>query len=116
MRKIATIAFVLATAHAASARGEPPAGAGTAPPPAVSGDASSAATAAELKRRVEQVGFKDVEIVPQMFVVVAKTPDGKEVSLIVDAESMQALQLGGDDQGASRDPGQDQACNAPRRR
>ena len=114
MRRIATIVFVLAAAHAASARGEPPATAGNAPEPGISSEASHAAAVADVKKKVEQVGFKDVEVVPSMFVVVAKTPDGKGVSLIVDAETMQALQLGGDDHGAGSSRGA--ACNAPRRR
>jgi hypothetical protein len=108
MRHIAAIAFVLVAAQFASARGEPPDASGTQPPRA-GAERRAAANPEELKKRVEEVGFKDVEVVPQMFVVVAKKPDGRGVSMIVDAETLQALQLGGD----SPDQGDDEPNAAP---
>lgn len=64
--------------------------------PGVGAERRAAASHDELKKKVEAVGFKDVEVVPQMFVVIAKKPDGRGVSMIVDAETLQALQLGDD--------------------
>lgn len=102
---LAATAVMLVAAQFASARGEPPSATSPEPPAkfnadrpgAKNGDRLAAKNAEELKKKVEEVGFKDVEIVPQMFVVLAKKPDGKGVSMIVDAETLQALQLGGDD-------------------
>jgi hypothetical protein len=101
MRHIAAIAFMLVAAQFASARGEPPNATGTQPSPNTGVERRAAANPDELKKKVEEVGFKDVEVVPQMFVVIAKKPDGRGVSMIVDAETLQALQLGdeGSDQG-----------------
>jgi hypothetical protein len=106
MRHIAAIAFVLVAAQFASARSEPPNAAGAQPSPGTGVERRAAANPDELKKRVEEVGFKDVEVVPQMFVVVAKKPDGRGVSMIVDAETLQALQLGDDgpDQGGGDEP------------
>lgn len=51
----------------------------------------------ELKRRVEGAGFGDVEILPSMFVVTAKSSSGRDVALIVDSDTLQALQIGSDE-------------------
>ncbi len=105
MRNIAAIALTVLAAHVAFARAEPLHSAGS-PPSNVSaerlGAAGAATSAEELKKKVEKVGFKDVEIVPQMFVVLAKKPDGRGVSMIVDAQTLQALQLGGDGSGPAK--------------
>jgi hypothetical protein len=55
----------------------------------------------ELKRRVEGAGFGDVEIMPSMFVVTAKTSSGRSVALIVDSDTLQALQIGSDEETAA---------------
>lgn len=114
MRHIAAIALMITAAQFAFARGEPPDAKGAQPPASAGAERRAAANTDELKKRVEAVGFKDVEVVPQMFVVVAKKPDGGGVSMIVDAETLQALQLGGDgpDQGDD-DPQQGDACKGP---
>src|SRR5258707_234798 len=100
MRQIAAIALMFVAAQTASARGEPPDVAGSQPPSNFSADRPAAATTEELKKKVEQSGFTDVEIVPHMSVVLAKKPDWQSVSMIGDADTMQALQLGADDSGA----------------
>jgi hypothetical protein len=51
----------------------------------------------ELKRRVEGAGFGDVEILSSMFVVTAKSSSGRDVALIVDSDTLQALQIGSDE-------------------
>src|SRR5438105_12986861 len=60
---IATAAVMLVAAQFASARGEPPDAARPSPqPPAnLNADRSAAKSTEELKKRVEEVGFKDVE-------------------------------------------------------
>jgi hypothetical protein len=114
MRYIAAIALIFVAAQTASAVGEPPNAAGSQPPSNFSVDRPAAATTEELKKKVEQGGFKDVEVVPRMFVVLAKKPDGQGVSLIVDADTMQALQLGADDADQSGDQSaQGGACKGP---
>jgi hypothetical protein len=112
---VATAAVVLVAAQFASARGEPPNTAGPQPPANLNVQPSAAKSTEELKKKVEEVGFKDVEVVPRMFVVLAKKPDGQGVSMIVDADSLQALQLGGDgpDQGGGEPQGPDGACKGP---
>ena len=114
MRQIATIALMFIAAQtASSARGEPPDVAGSQPLSNFSGDRPAASTE-ELKKKVEQGGFKDVEVVPRMFVVLARKPDGQGVSLIVDADTLQALQLGADDSGpGGGDPAQGGSCQGP---
>jgi len=115
MKSIATVAALLVAGQFAFARGEPPHAAGVEPPSNLGASRLAAANVEELKKRVEEGGFKDVEIVPQMFVVMAKKPDGRGVSMIVDAETLQALQLGGDgpDQGTDGDAAPDSACKGP---
>jgi hypothetical protein len=114
---IATAAVMLVAAQFASARGEPPNAASPSPQPPANLNAQQPAVKSteELKKRVEEVGFKDVEVVPRMFVVLAKKPDGQGVSMIVDADTLQALQLGGDgpDQGGGEPQGPDGACKGP---
>ncbi len=115
MRYLAATAVMLFAAQFASARGEPP-NAAAPQPPSVSANPQPAKTTEELKKRVEEVGFKDVEVVPRMFVVLAKKPDGQSVSMIVDADTLQALQLGADgpDQGGSEEPAAPEgACKGP---
>jgi hypothetical protein len=112
---VATAAVVLVAAQFASARGEPPNAASPQPPANLNAQPPAAKSTEELKKKVEEVGFKDVEVVPRMFVVLAKKPDGQGVSMIVDADTLQALQLGGDgpDQGAGEPQGPDRACKGP---
>ncbi|WP_157100420.1 hypothetical protein [Rhodoplanes sp. Z2-YC6860] len=112
---VATAAVVLVAAQFASARGEPPDAASPQPPTGLNAPSSSAKSTEELKRKVEEGGFKDVQVVPRMFVVLAKKPDGQGVSMIVDADTLQALQLGGDgpDQGDAGRQGPDGACKGP---
>lgn len=115
MRHIATIALMFIAAQtASSARGEPPDAAGSHPLSNFSVDRPAAANTEELKKKIEQGGFKDVEVVPRMFVVLARKPDGQGVSLIVDADTLQALQLGTDDSGpGGGDPAQGGSCQGP---
>lgn len=113
---LATAALILVAAQFASARGGPPEKAGSQPPAKFNADRPAAKSAEELKKKVEEVGFKDVKIVPQMFVVLAKKPDGQGVSMIVDAQTLQALQIGADgpDQGGDEpQPGPEGACKGP---
>lgn len=48
----------------------------------------------ELKRRIERAGFGEVEVLPSMFVVTAKNANGHAVALIVDSVTLEALQIG----------------------
>ena len=116
MRNIAVIALTLVAGQVAFARAEPPHTAG-APPSNFSAERPAVSSAEELKKKVEEVGFKDVEIVPQMFVVLAKKPDGRGVSMIVDAQTLQALQLGEEEGSGSGDDHSnatpDGACKGP---
>jgi hypothetical protein len=117
MRYFAATALMLIAAQFASARGEPPNAADAPPQSNLNADRPAKSTE-ELKKRVEAVGFKDVEVVPQMFVVVAKKPDGRSVSMIVDSETLQALQLGtdGPDQGGDDPAGVPEgSCTGPSR-
>ena len=115
---VATAAMMLVAAQFASARGE---SADTAnpnprPPANLNTEGPVAKTTEELKKKVEEVGFKDVQVIPHMFVVVAKKPDGQNVSMIVDALTLQALQLGGDDAEQGGDEPQhipEGACKPP---
>jgi len=116
MRHIAAVAFMLVAAQFASARGEPPNATGAPPSPNTGVERRAAANPDELKKKVEAVGFKDVEVVPQMFVVIAKKPDGRGVSMIVDAETLQALQLGDDgpEQGGDEpNAAPEETCKGP---
>jgi hypothetical protein len=47
----------------------------------------------ELHQRLEQAGYKDVQIVPQAVVVSAKDAKGNPTLLLVDTETLMALQL-----------------------
>lgn len=102
---VATAAVVLVAAQFASARGAPPSTVSPQPPANLNVQPSAAKSTEELKKKFEEVGF----------VVLAKRPDGQGVSMIVDADSLQALQLGGDgsDQGGGEPQGPDGACKGP---
>jgi len=47
----------------------------------------------ELADRIKKSGYEQVEIVPQMFVVIAKKPEGKPQMLIVDYNTMRAIEV-----------------------
>src|SRR4051794_20450753 len=46
----------------------------------------------QLAMRIEQTGYRDAKVIPQMFVVVAKRRDGKDITLIVDSNTLKALE------------------------
>jgi parvulin-like peptidyl-prolyl isomerase len=48
----------------------------------------------DIQKKLEQAGFKDVEIIPEAVLVRAKKDD-KSVMMIIDAETMTAIQLTG---------------------
>lgn len=50
----------------------------------------------ELASLVEAKGYRDVQVIPQMFVVTAKNPDGKLQTLIIDSNSLKAFALDGE--------------------
>jgi hypothetical protein len=66
-------------------------------------DAANEMFLGELRKRLQQKGFEEVSIVPQMFVVRAKDK-GRNITLIVDSDSLQAMAIG---------PGHHQLCPAP---
>jgi hypothetical protein len=49
----------------------------------------------QLSRMVGEKGFRDVEPVPQMFVFLAKRSDGREITLLVNSDTLQAMELKG---------------------
>jgi hypothetical protein len=52
----------------------------------------------ELKRRVENSGFDEVDILPSMFVMTARSRSGQNVTLVVNSDTLHALQIGADKQ------------------
>jgi hypothetical protein len=58
-------------------------------------DAANAKFLAELRERLRRKGYEEVQIVPQMFVVLAKER-GRNVTIIVDSDSLQTLAVGSD--------------------
>jgi hypothetical protein len=66
-------------------------------------DAANEMFLRELRERLQQKGFQEVNIVPQMFVARAKDK-GRTVTLIVDSDSLQSMAIG---------PGHHQLCPAP---
>lgn len=52
----------------------------------------------ELKRRVQSSGFDEVDILPSIFVMTARKRDGENVTLVVNSDTLRALQIGADDQ------------------
>jgi hypothetical protein len=66
-------------------------------------DAANEMFLGDLRKRLQQKGFEEVSIVPQMFVVRAKDK-GRHITLIVDSDSLQAMAIG---------PGHHQLCPAP---
>jgi hypothetical protein len=67
-------------------------------------DAANAMFLAELRKRLQQKGYEQVQVVPQMFVVLAKE-SGRSVTLIVDSDSLQTLAVGSNE---------GQSCPAPK--
>jgi hypothetical protein len=57
------------------------------------------------KRLEEQAGYSNVEILPTVLVAVANNKAGKRVTILIDAESMVAIELG--------QPGNQTASHAP---
>jgi hypothetical protein len=58
-------------------------------------DASSSDVVQTLKQALTNVGFKEVQIVPQIFVASVRTSGGKRSMVLVDARTMQAMELEG---------------------
>jgi hypothetical protein len=80
------------------ATGEPPVGG---KPYAEQTDPSNDRFIAELKRRIEGQGYREVEVVPQMFVVIARDGKGRKVPLVVDSNTLQAIHIGPNDTDSS---------------
>jgi hypothetical protein len=59
----------------------------------ISADAEAMQALEVLNKRLEQAGYKDVQIVPQAIVVRAKDGKGNPALLLVDTETLMALQL-----------------------
>lgn len=60
----------------------------------------------ELKRRVESAGFSDVNVLPSMFVMTAKSRDGRSITLVVNSDTLRSLQIGAETED------QDSRCTA----
>jgi hypothetical protein len=57
------------------------------------------------KRLEDQAGYSNVEILPTVLVAIANNKAGKRVTILIDAESMVAIELGQpDNQTASNTP------------
>jgi len=67
-------------------------------PPGTAGIESNADTQAiaalqELHQKLEAAGYKDVQVLPEALVVSAKDGNGKQTLLLIDTQTMMALQL-----------------------
>jgi hypothetical protein len=47
----------------------------------------------DLVKRIQETGFKDVHVVPQMFFVLAVKPDGTPVRMVVDSDTLKTLEV-----------------------
>jgi hypothetical protein len=50
----------------------------------------------ELRERIERTGLSAVHIFPSLFVVTATNSQGKDISLIVNSDSLRTIEIGGD--------------------
>jgi len=48
----------------------------------------------DVVKQLRAARYKDIEIVPQVFVARAKSPSGEEVTIFIDVETMRAMELG----------------------
>jgi hypothetical protein len=76
-------------------------------------DVSNTQILETLRQALINASFKDVVIVPQIFVAIAKTPDGKRSTLLVDATTMQAMELDGTDNFVAKASQRDPASQDP---
>ena len=56
---------------------------------------SNAAFLRDLTKRIEGAGYSKVQMIPQMFVVLAARSDGKPITLIVDSNTLKATEVEG---------------------
>jgi len=59
------------------------------------GAASNVAFLRDLTKRIEGAGYRKVQMIPQMFVVLAVGSDGKPITLIVDSNTLKATEVEG---------------------
>ena len=48
----------------------------------------------DVVKQLKAARYKDIEIVPQVFVARAKSPSGEDVTIFIDVETMRAVELG----------------------
>ena len=58
-------------------------------------DASGPAILQKLKRSLEKVGYTEVQVVPEIFVAITTSAEGNRVTLLVNTNTMQAMELEG---------------------
>ena len=56
---------------------------------------SNVAFLRDLTKRIEDAGYSKVQMIPQMFVVLAVRSDGKPITLIVDSRTLKAVEVEG---------------------
>jgi hypothetical protein len=56
---------------------------------------SNVAFLRDLTKRIEGAGYSKVQMIPQMFVVLAVRSDGKPITLIVDSNTLKATEVEG---------------------
>src|SRR5262249_47707528 len=103
MRIVAlTLAAGLLASVGAYAQSPSQAGAGEADaqqPPSTRDEVWNGPMGQQVKQQLEQAGFKDVTMVPTSVLIKTKNPKGNQVVILIDFNTMTALQLGsGDDE------------------
>ena len=64
-------------------------------PKEVMEEKSSAFLLLELSKRIEGAGYRNVHMIPQIFVVLANRSDGRPTALIVDSKTLKAVEVDG---------------------
>lgn len=87
-----------------------------APQAPASRESDHAAVLRDVVKQLKAARYKDIEIVPQVFVARAKNQSGEEVTIFIDVETMRAVELGKPPAEASGTTGIDAAGDRPFRR
>jgi hypothetical protein len=57
-------------------------------------EAEQAPALRDIVKQLRAARYKDIEIVPQVFVARAKNPSGEDVTIFIDVDTMRAVELG----------------------
>ena len=93
MRIFASIILIAGLAQGALAQGAPNQDAAAAPDSEMSQASESIMIFQEMQTRLEEAGYKDIEVSPDVYVIRAKDGRNRPVTLVINAETMVSVRI-----------------------